>query len=473
MSSQTTMPLSLAGMNIDTLIDAHEQLKRCVPGHSQGKLARRADAGSSDSRAVDQVANYMLATLHMPPLDGGPFQTLGPAGPMSLYITKEDQHLLEEEQHGSGTTRGQTEDEEDKSAVPDGDEEEEPNAGPILLNPDEDIDERLPELDIRRQESGADPEGEGTDEPVFITRPEHLASLVTTRHGAVVMPYKNLLQFSTLSRGSLLTVAGLNGTVNFAAWQKMVRTVLPYSEEAERRLYAPVAGIQTYSAGSNKISEVELPAGLYINIGPAGIGKSTISTQVLPGLVRPLGSWLRDPLIMKSRSIVEYVGFGEPNMFSRDGGDFPGFTLDLSAAMTKAPFVIVDSLKMAQVLGSGPATQGGFLRWVYAILQSWARLAQYNNIVIMVVLHYFGVDPESDQANAILSELDAVSSGYMGIKEWNATTEEYSAIFKIRRPISRGSRNRISRIIPGSKAKIEKIAKAIWESKQSYERKVR
>jgi hypothetical protein len=425
---------------------------------------------------------YVLATMYMPPIEGGHYVTMTPAGPTSLYITERDilnpifepgvdlasiPGLLvnaDQQQPAADSASGSDEQEEES------DEEDED---------EEDTDVDSEEMDEEfRTLTGESAFDAGDDAQSSYSEDNPFGFLIGRDRRVDTISMSGFVPFTTVSRATLPTVCGLNGNVRFAAWHNSVRQVLPHTKELERYLFAPVAelrhGKMAASFGKEDNSSLLFPPGLYIIAGDSGVGKTTMITQALPKLIGPAGRWLRDPLILKHRNLLSYVGFGEPVMFARDGNDWAGLCLDLSIALTKCPIAVVDSLKMAQIVGTGPAKEGGFFRWVYALLQSLARLAQYNGLIIFVVMHYFGIKPGSDEMKRLWAELDAVSSGYFSIDEFQADTKTYKGTGKVRVPVALGSRKAREYIIPASDPMLERVATA-WSDaiEREYERQKR
>jgi hypothetical protein len=211
--------------------------------------------------------------------------------------------------------------------------------------------------------------------------------------------------------------------------------------------------INSTGKGALDKKDLRLGPGLYILIGRAAVGKTTFVQDYLPRLLQPMASLTVEDSVFaaahaagKAR-LVSHVGFGEPDVFSLDGADYRGLLYSLSAALTRSPVVVVDSLKMAQISGSGAAGTKGFMRWQYGLLQSWSRMCQLNGVLMIILSHYFeaGKDGADDIRAGLKTEYDATTMGVFELEKFygkhNAGLPAYEMTAKVRRPIAQGGRN--------------------------------
>lgn len=443
--------------------DTHLQLRAAERYHRQGVIPKFLQG--DEARPADYDP-YMVATLYMPPIEGGPYVTITPAGTTSLFLTQKDVMNPIFEPDVSLEDLGISGDE---PLVNSPDVE---SAGPGAEAADAEDEEEEDEEDVEVEGLDVDPDfrliggdmfDASTDGSGIVYPENNPFGFSRVGNRVETIPMNDFVRFPTVSRATLPTICGLNGNIRFAAWHKSVRQVLSHSKKLERYLFSPVAEMKLVpGSGTGALkgsTSILLPPGLYVLAGDSGVGKTTMITNCLPKLIGPAGRWLKDDLILQHNKLISYVGFGEPVMFARDGNDYAGLCLDLSLALTRCPIAVVDSLKMAQIVGSGPAKEGGFFRWIYMILQSWARLAQLNGVIIIVVMHYFGLDQDSKSFKSLQAELDAVTSGILSLDAYNESSSNYSMKAKVRLPLAVGSREMKNYLVPAQSGFLQQIAR--------------
>jgi hypothetical protein len=434
------------------IVDVHRTLASLPRFHSQGP-ALRLTLDNGQVIPVDYNP-YILVTGYIPGVGGNrnPI-TVTPAGQGYLFFTK-----------GERTNTLFY-----------------PDIDPEFLAYDDKLPSRTAQIfddEDEETESADDDDSEGDDDDAELSGPEDEDDEVS---GPVAAPYEasnpfgftpasryhvsavdpeQFVPFSTIMRTTLPTIYGLNGQARFSCWARSARHVVPYTPETEKSVFTAVASLQALTERGTRYS-VDLPPNLYFMFGDTGSGKSTMMTTVLPQLFSPKLRWAADPLIKDPRKLVGYVGFGEPTVFARDGSDWPGLMLDMSAALTQFPIVFVDSMKVVQVSGDGAAMSGGFMRWAYAIFQSWARMAQLNGLIIVITLHSYGA--EEELRAKILNELAAISGGYIDLKEFKKTTG-YECSSTIRVPVSIGTRSNRTYFVPVNQENIATILRGIDET---------
>lgn len=440
----------LASISTWEVYDAHKTLANLPRYHSQGP-ALRCLLESGLEIPVDHEP-YIVVTAFLPGFAGLRHSvTVTPAGRGYLYFTKEDKANpiffpkapSSFFQNDSLLSRRPVDIEDsdgyDSESGSDGDQD------------GDDDDDDIPEADVEDSLGDAPPADVYTAGNPFGLEP------VLKTHVSAVDP-EQFVPFSTLMRTTLPTVYGLNGISRFSCWTRSVKNVLSYSVEAETEVYRPVVSLQVRTEQNTKMS-IDLPPGLFFLFGDTGVGKSTMMTTVLPSLFSPKLKWVQDPLITDPARLTGYVGFGEPNVFARDGSDWAGFLLDFSAALTRFPIVFVDSMKVVQVSGEGAASEGGFMRWAYPVFQSWARLAQLNGLVIFVTLHSYGSSEE--RRDRMLNELAAISGGYCDVQSYTARSG-YTVASTVRVPVSIGTRDKRTYLVPAGSDTIAAISKGIY-----------